>query len=262
MPGSDLSFTSKPFWPTNHIIVLAVTKPNYWGMNFHQLIFFSCWLPHILFLYLYLCPTFCLYFWLASSTLAAPHVPNALLLTILTRAPTSTHTMPYPQFCPFIHMTFVSQSSILDLWPLASPFWICVTLDIPLIGKCRSNSHPKCHNGVLQYILIHPPMLWALVFLYIFCCIFRQWRLIITSTTSAMPHPPKAPPYPNIDMPSMIGFPQIDTHLHTQWYHPNTHPPYPVILPTVLFIQPHMLCIASLPNFTHLGGSGHPKSDS
>ena len=47
---SALSFTSKPFWPTNHIIdhiiVLAVTKPNYWGMNSHQLIFFLSGFPN------------------------------------------------------------------------------------------------------------------------------------------------------------------------------------------------------------------------
>ena len=42
----------------------------------------------------------------ASSTLAAPHVPDALLLTILTRGPHfHTHNAPIPTVLPFIHNT-------------------------------------------------------------------------------------------------------------------------------------------------------------
>ena len=98
---------------TNHIIVMAVTKPNYWGMNSHQLIFFLGGFPMFCFCSCIFVRLFvCISGWLP---LPLPHPMFPMLYCWLF---SPGHPLPLTQCHSFVHSS--TRPSYHKV-----PFWIC-----------------------------------------------------------------------------------------------------------------------------------------
>ena len=84
----------------------------------------------------------------ASSTLAAPHVPDALLLTILTRGPHfHTHNAPIPTVLPFIHISQYPKNTLIWIHALHASDWSNWQYCNAAAGELARGPHLHNHNA-------------------------------------------------------------------------------------------------------------------